>query len=259
MTCAAGALAMTSESALLEMPRRRIPLQGTFFHEVHSAVLDPASQHIYYAAAAEGFGCAVDMRFEGTDTTSPPTTEVAVNAAVALDGRCSSRASRARARRCSPTRSPRALGRPLIDGTSSRRPRRSRACTNRRGGAAARSQLGDGARSRHRQLHQAGTAVGGVRRDAPAVLLIDEIDKADIEFPNDLLHELDRMDSRLRDPRRLRARATGRRHHVEQREGAARRVPASLLLPLHRFPTRETMEAIVDVHSPVKKTPAPEG
>ncbi|KAK0329902.1 hypothetical protein LTR94_034888, partial [Friedmanniomyces endolithicus] len=31
-------------------------------------------------------------------------------------------------------------------------------------------------------------------RDTPAVLLIDEIDKADIEFPNDLLQELDRME-----------------------------------------------------------------
>src|SRR5713101_2649865 len=30
--------------------------------------------------------------------------------------------------------------------------------------------------------------------DRPAVLLIDEIDKADIEFPNDLLQELDRME-----------------------------------------------------------------
>ena len=30
--------------------------------------------------------------------------------------------------------------------------------------------------------------------DARAVLLIDEIDKADLEFPNDLLHELDRME-----------------------------------------------------------------
>ena len=29
--------------------------------------------------------------------------------------------------------------------------------------------------------------------DSPAVVLIDEVDKADLEFPNDLLHELDRM------------------------------------------------------------------
>jgi MoxR-like ATPase len=32
----------------------------------------------------------------------------------------------------------------------------------------------------------------------PAVLLIDEVDKADIEFPNDLLRELDRMPSQCK-------------------------------------------------------------
>jgi len=48
------------------------------------------------------------------------------------------------------------------------------------------------------------------------VLLIDEIDKADIE-----------------DPRRDPARGD---HHVEQREGAAGRLPAPLLLPLHPVP-----------------------
>ncbi len=48
--------------------------------------------------------------------------------------------------------------------------------------------------SRHPQLHQARQAVGGLRRRGAPVLLIDEIDKADIEFPNDLLLELDRME-----------------------------------------------------------------
>jgi MoxR-like ATPase len=36
--------------------------------------------------------------------------------------------------------------------------------------------------------------VGGLRPPTAPVLLIDEIDKADIEFPNDLLQELDRME-----------------------------------------------------------------
>ena len=35
--------------------------------------------------------------------------------------------------------------------------------------------------------------------DEQVVLLVDEIDKADIEFPNDLLQELDRMEFLLRD------------------------------------------------------------
>ncbi len=82
-----------------------------------------------------------------------------------------------------------------------------------------------------------GRAFGAEQR---VVLLIDEIDKADLEFPNDLLHELDRM--QLHDPgdRRDRGRgAAARRHHHQQRgEGAARRVPAPLRVPLHRLPGR---------------------
>ena len=71
--------------------------------------------------------------------------------------------------------------------------------------------------------------------DAAPVLLIDEIDKADIEFPNDLLLELDRMEfyvyeTRQHDPRPP---AADRDHHLEQRKGIAGRLSAPLLLPLH--------------------------
>jgi MoxR-like ATPase len=56
------------------------------------------------------------------------------------------------------------------------------------------SQLGD-ERVHDIQLHQARQALGGLHSAERApVLLIDEIDKADIEFPNDLLQELDRME-----------------------------------------------------------------
>ena len=72
------------------------------------------------------------------------------------------------------------------------------------------------------------------------VLLIDEVDKADLEFPNDLLHELDEMRFTVLETgdEVVAKRAAGRDHHVEQREGAARRVPAPLRLPLHRVPRR---------------------
>ena len=53
--------------------------------------------------------------------------------------------------------------------------------------------------------------MGGVRARRPPVLLIDEIDKADIEFPNDLLHELDRMEFYVYETRADRSRrGTGR-------------------------------------------------
>ena len=74
--------------------------------------------------------------------------------------------------------------------------------------------------------------------DSPVVLLIDEVDKADIEFPNDLLRELDRMEFYVYETKELvqRDAPADRLHHLEQREGAARCVPAPLLLPLHPLP-----------------------
>jgi len=56
------------------------------------------------------------------------------------------------------------------------------------------SQLGD---ERVKDIHHyivKGVLWQAFTSDRPVVLLIDEIDKADIEFPNDLLHELDRME-----------------------------------------------------------------
>ncbi len=68
------------------------------------------------------------------------------------------------------------------------------------------------------------------------VLLIDEIDKADIEFPNDLLQELDRMSFDVYETHET---ITAQERpivvdHLEQREGIARRIPAPLFLPLHQ-------------------------
>ena len=67
------------------------------------------------------------------------------------------------------------------------------------------------------------------------MLLIDEIDKADIEFPNDLLQELDRMEFHVYETgETVEARQRpGRRDHLEQRKGTAGRISAPMLLPLH--------------------------
>ncbi len=55
--------------------------------------------------------------------------------------------------------------------------------------------------------------------DEPVVLLIDEIDKADIRFPNDLLRELNpRMEFHVYETRDHLRRAIALGHHVQQRK-----------------------------------------
>ena len=97
------------------------------------------------------------------------------------------------------------------------------------------SQLGDPRVSDIRHYIRRGKLWDAFTAEARPVLLIDEIDKADIEFPNDLLLELDRMEFHVYETgETVRAKAApDRRHHLEQREGAAGRLPAPLLLPLH--------------------------
>src|SRR6202030_2032525 len=56
------------------------------------------------------------------------------------------------------------------------------------------SQLGDERVKNIRNYIVKGVLWQAFDADEPGVLLIDEIDKADIEFPNDLLRELDRME-----------------------------------------------------------------
>ena len=84
------------------------------------------------------------------------------------------------------------------------------------------------------------------------VLLIDEIDKADIEFPNDLLLELDRMEFYVYETRRtIRAR---HRPIVIITSNNEKELPDAFLRRCFfhyiRFPDRETMGRIVDVHFP---------
>ncbi|WP_210396651.1 AAA family ATPase [Motiliproteus sediminis] len=88
--------------------------------------------------------------------------------------------------------------------------------------------------------------------DEPVVLLIDEIDKADIEFPNDLLVELDKMEFHVYE--------TGEQVVARQRpiviitSNNEKELPDAFLRRCFfhyiRFPDKETMEAIVRVHFP---------
>ncbi|WP_292079971.1 MULTISPECIES: AAA family ATPase [Brevundimonas] len=89
---------------------------------------------------------------------------------------------------------------------------------------------------------------------APArpVLLIDEIDKADIEFPNDLLQELDRMEFYVQETdETIRAEV---RPIVIITSNNEKELPDAFLrrcfFHFIRFPEAETLSAIVDVHFP---------
>ena len=84
------------------------------------------------------------------------------------------------------------------------------------------------------------------------VLLIDEIDKADIEFPNDLLQELDRMSFDVYETHET---VTAKeRPIVVITSNNEKDLPDAFLRRCFfhyiRFPDRETMQAIVDVHFP---------
>jgi MoxR-like ATPase len=89
------------------------------------------------------------------------------------------------------------------------------------------------------------------------VLLIDEIDKADIEFPNDLLQELDRMEFHVYETRET-VRAV-ERPIVVITSNNEKELPDAFLRRCFfhyiKFPDRETMQKIVDVHFPeIQKT-----
>ncbi|HUQ13539.1 MAG TPA: MoxR family ATPase [Novosphingobium sp.] len=89
------------------------------------------------------------------------------------------------------------------------------------------------------------------------VLLIDEIDKADIEFPNDLLQELDRMSFDVYETKqRIEA---AERPIVVITSNNEKELPDAFLRRCFfhyiKFPDRETMQAIIDVHFPdIQKT-----
>ncbi len=114
------------------------------------------------------------------------------------------------------------------------------------------SQLGDA------RVHDIGNYIRkgklwqAFEAESKVVLLIDEIDKADIEFPNDLLQELDRMEFHVYETG-----ATIRARHrpvVVITSNNEKELPDAFLRRCFfhyiRFPDAETLKRIVDVHYP---------
>ena len=91
--------------------------------------------------------------------------------------------------------------------------------------------------------------------DEQPVLLIDEIDKADIEFPNDLLQELDRMEFFVYETKQLIK--AEHRPIIVITSNNEKELPDAFLRRCFfhyiKFPDQETMESIVNVHFPKLK------
>jgi len=114
------------------------------------------------------------------------------------------------------------------------------------------SQLGDARVSDIRNYIRRGKLWEAFAAEARPVLLIDEIDKADIEFPNDLLLELDRMEFHVYE--------TGETVRAERRpivlitSNNEKELPDAFLRRCFfhyiRFPDPDTMARIVEVHYP---------
>ena len=118
------------------------------------------------------------------------------------------------------------------------------------------SQLGDERVADINNYIRRGMLWEAFASEKPSVLLIDEIDKADIEFPNDLLQELDRMEFHVYETKEtVKAR---HRPVVIITSNNEKELPDAFLRRCFfhyiRFPDEETMEKIVQVHFPdIKK------
>lgn len=114
------------------------------------------------------------------------------------------------------------------------------------------SQLGDPKVADIRNYIVRGKLWEAFDSETQPVLLIDEIDKADIEFPNDLLREIDRMEFYVYETREL----VQARHRpiIIITSNNEKELPDAFLRRCFfhyiRFPDAETMEKIVAVHYP---------
>ena len=114
------------------------------------------------------------------------------------------------------------------------------------------SQLGDPKVADIRNYIVRGKLWEAFDSETQPVLLIDEIDKADIEFPNDLLREIDRMEFYVYETREL----VKARHRpiIIITSNNEKELPDAFLRRCFfhyiRFPDAETMEKIVAVHYP---------
>ena len=193
-------------------------------------------------------------RFEGTDTyIATEDLRVAVNAAVALERPLLVKGEPGTGKTILAHEIATALGKDIITWHIKSTTKAQQglyeydAVTRLRDG-----QLGDAKVADIRNYILRGKLWEAFTADVAPVLLIDEIDKADIEFPNDLLLELDRMEFFVYETRE-----TVKAQHrpvVIITSNNEKELPDAFLRRCFfhyiRFPDRETMARIVEVHYP---------
>ena len=194
------------------------------------------------------------MRFEGTDTyVATQDLMVAVNASIQLERPLLIKGEPGTGKTILAQEVAKALGVPLIEWHIKSTTKAQQGLYEYDAVARLRdSQLGDPRVHDIANYILKGKLWESFEAEQRPVLIIDEIDKADIEFPNDLLLELDRMEFYVYETRQ---RVVARhRPMVFITSNNEKELPDAFLRRCFfhyiRFPDRETMEQIVEVHFP---------
>ena len=198
------------------------------------------------------------MRFEGTDHyVATDDLKLAVNAAIALERPLLVKGEPGTGKTLLAQEVARALGAPLVEWHIKSTTKAQHGLYEYDAVARLRdSQLGESRAAAIANYIVPGKLWEAFEAQERVVLLIDEIDKADIEFPNDLLRELDRMDFHVHETRQtIRARF---RPVVFITSNNEKELPDAFLRRCFfhyiRFPDADTLQRIVDVHYPgIKK------
>ena len=198
-----------------------------------------------------------NVRFEGTDSyVATDDLMMAVNAAITLARPLLVKGEPGTGKTMLAEEIARSLGRPLISWHVKSTTKAARGLYEYDAVARLRdSQLGD---DRVKDIHNyilKGKLWEAFESDEQPVLLIDEIDKADIEFPNDLLQELDRMEFFVYETKEtIKAR---QRPIIIITSNNEKELPDAFLRRCFfhyiRFPDEDTMQKIVEVHFPKVK------
>ena len=194
------------------------------------------------------------MRFEGTDSyIATPDLMLAVNAALALERPLLIKGEPGTGKTLLAFEVARALGRPLFQWHIKSTTKAQQGLYEYDAVSRLRdSQLGESRVADIANYIKPGVLWEAFESDAPAIVLIDEIDKADIEFPNDLLRELDRMEFYVYETHRTIV--AKHRPLVVITSNNEKELPDAFLRRCFfhyiRFPDHDTMERIVDVHYP---------